>query len=93
MNLWDKVQDAGKAFLGAIAAALVLLLEPFLKDPTSGLSNVDLPKNGQEWLGFFIAAGIGFLLPWLKRNFPSVEKAEKNLALAQERVETGKQSK
>lgn len=87
---FDRVKANAKAFLGALATAVGVALYNGVSTPDGG--PIQLPHTSEEWGAFGAAVVLGFLLPWLKRNFPSVEKAEADLALAQKRVSTGKQS-
>lgn len=88
----DKIRAAGKAFLGALAAAIAVVLQGTVTAPDGSVTNWKLPETGAEWTAFAVAVALGFLLPWLKRNYPSVPTAEAKLELAKSRVETGKQS-
>lgn len=100
MSLWDKVQAAGKAFAGGVAGAVVSVLFTTVTEPDAVINPdsapgadqlVQLPNTQAEWVTFAIAVVVGFVLPWLKRNFPSVVAAQKQLAVAQTRVAEGKQ--
>lgn len=92
MAIFDRLQEVGKAVAGAVVGAVIAVLQTTAADPDGGVANVELPNTTDEWVGFGIAVALGFLVPYLKRNFPSVEKAESDLALAQQRVAKGKQS-
>jgi hypothetical protein len=99
-ELWDKVQQAGKAVLGGVAGAVVSVLFTTVTEPDATVNPdavpgadqlVQLPNTQAEWVTFAIAVVLGFLLPYLKRNFPSVVQAQEQLAVAQNRVAEGKQ--
>lgn len=96
----DKVQQAGKAFAGGLAGALVSVLFTTVTEPDATVNPdavpgadqlVQLPNTQAEWVSFGIAVVLGFLLPFLKRNFPSVVQAEAQLATANNRVRLNKQ--
>ncbi|AZS12579.1 holin [Mycobacterium phage DrLupo] len=94
----DKVQQAGKAVAGGVAGALVSVLFTSVTDPDAavnpdgpGSAAVQLPNTQAEWVAFATAVIVGFLLPFLKRNFPSVLQARTQLAEAERRVAENKQ--
>lgn len=93
----DKLQAAAKAIAGALAGAVGAVIFNTTTeadgsfDPTS--LNVELPNTQAEWIAFAIATALGFALPFLKRNYPSVAAAAEQLRLAEERKALGKQSK
>lgn len=100
-NVWDRVQAAGKAFAGGLAGAVVSVLFTTVTDadavvnpdaPDSANAVVQLPNTQAEWITLLVSVAIGFLLPWVKRNYPSVVEANRQVALAKKRVEEGKQS-
>lgn len=97
---FDKVQAAGKAFAGAVAGAVVSVLFTTVTDPNAVVNPdapagsdqlVQLPNTQAEWVAFVAAVIVGFGLPYLKRNFPSVVTATDQLKLAEKRVAEGKQ--
>jgi hypothetical protein len=97
----DKVQQVGKAVAGGVAGAVVSVLFTTVTDPNAAVNPdapdganavVQLPNTQAEWVTFAIAVVLGFLLPFLKRNFPSLVQAEQQLAVAQNRVADGKQT-
>jgi hypothetical protein len=98
----DKLQEAAKAVVGGLAGALISVLSTTVTDPNAVINPdapdganaiVQLPNTTAEWVTFVVSVVLGFALPWLKRNFPSVPAAEKQLAVAKVRVARGKQSK
>lgn len=102
MSFLDDVQRVGKAVAGGVAGAVVSVLFTTVTDPNavvnpdapdSANAIVQLPNTEAEWVTFGISVVIGFLLPWLKKNYPTVLEAEKAAALAKQRVSEGKQAK
>lgn len=92
MSFWDRLQANGKALAGAVAGAVISVLQTTVTDPEGTLTNVELPNTESEWVAFAAAVVIGFALPWLKRNFPSVPEAQQKVAVAEQRVAAGKQN-
>lgn len=101
MGFFDQVQAAGKAVAGGVAGAIVSVLFTTVTDadsvvnpdaPDTANAAFQLPNTQAEWVTFAIAVIVGFALPWLKRNFPSVVAARAQLDLAERRVAEGKQS-
>ena len=102
MSISDKVQQAAKAFAGGLAGALVSVLFTTVTDPDAAInpdaidtgSNpaVQLPNTSAEWITLLVSVALGFLLPYFKRNFPSVLQAQKQLTVAEQRVVEGKQT-
>lgn len=97
---FGKVQAAGKAFAGAVAGAVVSVLFTTVTDPNAVVNPdapagadqiVQLPNTTAEWVAFVAAVIVGFGLPYLKRNYPSVVTAADQLKLAEKRVAEGKQ--
>lgn len=86
----DRLKANAKAFVSALATAIGVALYNGVSTPDG--PPVQLPHTSEEWGAFAAAIALGFLLPWLKRNFPPVDKAEADLALARDRVNAGKQS-
>lgn len=101
MGFFDQVQAAGKAVFGGVAGAIISVLFTTVTDadsvvnpdaPDTANTVVQLPNTQAEWVTFVIAVIVGFALPWLKRNFPSVPTARAQLDLAERRVAEGKQA-
>lgn len=91
MGFVDRLQANAKAFAGALAGALISVLQTTATDPDGSLANVELPNTEKEWFAFAAAVAVGFALPWLKKNFPSVPEAQKKVTEAERRVAEGKQ--
>ncbi|AEJ95338.1 holin [Mycobacterium phage Marvin] len=89
--LADKFLAAGKAFAGAFVGALASVLQQTATQAEGQLDGVKLPETEEEWVAFTIAVGVGFVLPYLVRNNPSVPKAQYDLERAQARLAAGKQ--
>jgi fructose-specific phosphotransferase system IIC component len=92
MTVLDQLQDKAKALAGALAGAIISVLQTTVTDPEGSLTNVELPNTSEEWTAFAVAVAIGFVLPYLKKNYPSVSKARDTLKVAEERVRLDKQS-
>lgn len=101
MTLKDQLQAAGKAIAGAVAGAIVSVLSTTVTDPNAAINPdappganaiVQLPNTTAEWTSFAAAIVIGFVLPYVKRNYPSVPAAAAQLETARNRVADGKQS-
>ena len=100
-SLKDRVNAAAKGVFGGVAGALISVLFTTVTDPDSALnpdavdtgSNppISLPNTTAEWVTLLVAVALGFLLPWAKRNYPSVADAAKQLEIARVRVDEGKQ--
>lgn len=100
MGVVDQVQAAAKAVMGAVAAAIASILFTTVTEPDAVVNPdavpgadqvVQLPNTQAEWVSFIVAVIVGFVLPYAKRNFPSVKAAEAQLKLANQRVAEGKQ--
>lgn len=100
-NVLDSIQKMGKAVVGGVAGAIISVLFTTVTDPNAVVNPdapdgatavVQLPNTQAEWVTFAIAVVLGFLLPWAKKNFPSVIEANNQVALAKKRVEEGKQA-
>ena len=101
-SLKDKVLQAAKGFAGGAAGAIIGLLFTTVTDPDAALNPdaVDtgsnpvfqLPNTTAEWGTLAVAVLIGFLLPYLQKNFPSVAQALRQYEGAKQRVSEGKQS-
>lgn len=96
----DKVQQAGKAVAGGVAGALVSVLFTSVTDPDAAVNPdavdganaaVQLPNTQAEWVAFAVAVIVGFALPFLKKNFPSILQARAQLEEAERRVAENKQ--
>jgi fructose-specific phosphotransferase system IIC component len=92
MSFTDRLQANAKAIAGALAGAVISVLQTTVTDPEGSVANVELPNTEEEWVAFVIAVIIGFALPWLKENFPSVPEAQRKVTQAEQRVAEGKQS-
>lgn len=92
MGAFDRLQEAGKALLAAVAAAVGSVLVTTAADPDGSISNIQLPNTKDEWVAFGSAVVLTYLAAYFKRNFPSVPKAEDDLKLAEKRVRAGKQA-
>lgn len=92
MGVFDRVQEIGKAILAAVVTAVGGVLVTTSADPDGSLGNIQLPNTKDEWTAFATAVVLTFVAAYFKRNFPSVPKAEADLALAEKRVRAGKQS-
>lgn len=100
-TLKDKLQQVGKALAGALSGAVVAVLFTTVTDPQAAINPdavdtgnnaiVALPNTTAEWVTAGVAVLIGFVLPYLKSNFPSVGQALEQYELAQQRVAQGKQ--
>lgn len=97
----DKLQQAAKGIAGGVAGAVVSVLFTSVTDPDAAVNPdavpganavVQLPNTQAEWVTLIISVFIGFLLPFLKRNFPSITQAEEQLDVANKRYAEGKQS-
>lgn len=101
-TLKDKIGQTWKALAGGLAGAIVSILFTTVTDPESAInpdavdtgSNplVQLPNTTAEWVTLGVAVLVGFVLPYLKRNYPSVAQALTQYEAAQTRVAAGKQS-
>lgn len=101
-SLKDRLGQGAKGIAGALAGALVSILFTTVTDPEAAInpdavdtgSNplVQLPNTTAEWITFAVAVVLGFVLPWAKRNYPSVTQALETVRVAQRRVAEGKQS-
>lgn len=101
-TLKDKLGQTAKAVMGALSGAIVSILFTTVTDPNAAInpdaadtgSNplVQLPNTTAEWVTFAVAVVIGFVLPYLKRNYPSVAQAVEQLRVAESRVVEGKQA-
>ena len=96
----DKVQASAKAFFGGLAGFLISMLFTTMTDPNSAINPdaphgasaiIQLPNTSAEWWALVISVVTGFILPWVKKNYPSIAVAEQQLAEAQSRVQEGKQ--
>jgi hypothetical protein len=93
MALKDTLGAKAKAIAGAVAGAVIAILQTSLSDADGNvLTNLELPNTTAEWLGLVVAAVLGYLAPYVKRNFPSVTKAEEDLSIARRRLAAGKQT-
>jgi hypothetical protein len=101
VSAFDKVQQAAKAFAGGLAGAIVSVLFTTVTDPDAAVNPdaaaganavVQLPNTQAEWVTLLVSIVVGFVLPYIKRNFPSVLQAQKQLAIAEARVVEGKQT-
>jgi hypothetical protein len=101
MPLLDELQKLAKAIAGAVVAAISVVATTTVTDPNAVVNPdapdganqlVQLPNTQAEWVTFVLALAVGFALPYLKRNFPSVTEANRIVALANKRVAEGKQS-
>lgn len=99
-SLKDRLLAAAKAFAGGLAGAVVSVLFTTVTEPDAVVNPdavpgadqvVQLPNTQAEWVALAVSVFLGFVLPFLQRNFPSVLAAEKQLAVAQNRVADGKQ--
>lgn len=97
----DKLQKAGKALAGGLAGAVISVLFSTVTEPDAvvnpdhapGASQVvQLPNTQAEWVTFVLAVVVGFGLPWLKKNYPSVLEAREMVKTAERRVTTGQQT-
>lgn len=88
----DRLMAHAKAFVGSVAAAVAVVIFNTTAQPDGSITNWELPNTREEWVAFVSAVIVGWLLPWLQRNYPSVAKAQADLALAEKRVITGKQA-
>lgn len=102
MALKDVVGQWGKAIAGGIGGAIISVLFTTVTDPNAIINPdapdganavVQLPNTTAEWVTLVVSVAIGFGLPWLKRNYPSVADALAQVKLAQARVDQGKQTK
>lgn len=101
-TLKDRIGQTSKAIMGALSGAIVSILFTTVTDPNAAInpdaadtgSNplVQLPNTTAEWVTFAIAVLIGFVLPYLKRNYPSVAQAVEQASIAKQRVAEGKQA-
>lgn len=100
MGAFDSVQQVAKGVAGAVAGAVVSVIFTTITDPDAVLNPdapaaadefVQMPNTTAEWVALLIAVLIGFGLPFVKRNYPSVNKASDDLELAKQRVRDGKQ--
>lgn len=98
----DTVLSWAKGFAGGIAGAVVSVLFTTVTDPNAAVNPdapsgasaiVQLPNTQAEWVTFAVAVAIGFALPWLTKNYPSVAAALQQYEEAQNRVAAGKQLK
>lgn len=99
-SLKDRILQAGKGFAGALAGAVVSVLFTTVTDPNAVINPdapdsanavVQLPNTTAEWLMFAVSVLIGFALPFLQRNYPSVAQAIEQLNTAKSRQAEGKQ--
>lgn len=97
----DRFGQAAKAFMGALAGAIVSVLFTTVTDPNAAVNPdappgadavVQLPNTTAEWVTFAVAVVVGFVLPWAKRNYPSVSQALEQARVAEQRVADGKQT-
>lgn len=100
-TLKDRFGQTAKAFMGGLAAAIVSLLFTTVTDPNAVVNPdapdganaiIQLPNTTAEWVAFGVAILVGFVLPFVKRNFPSVSQALEQARVAQRRVAEGKQT-
>lgn len=101
MGFFDQVQASWKGVAGGVAGAVISVLFTTITEPDAVVNPdhvpgadqvVQLPNTQAEWVALIASVVVGFLLPYLKRNFPSVVTAKDTLALAEKRVAEGKQS-
>lgn len=97
----DKLQQAAKGIAGGVAGAIVSVLFTTVTDPNAVINPdapdtanavVQLPNTTTEWVTLLVSVILGFALPYLKRNFPSIPQAEKQLDIALARKADGKQT-
>lgn len=100
-TLKDRVGRVGKALAGAVSAALVGVLFTTVTDPDAVVNPdapnganavIQLPNTTAEWVSLAVAVLVGFVFPYLKRNFPTVSDAIEQVRVAETRVAEGKQS-
>ena len=87
----DLLQANAKALAGAVVGAVASIVYNTSSEVDGTITNVELPNTQSEWIAFAFAVLMGVVLPYLKRNFPEVNKAVEDLELAKERVRLGKQ--
>lgn len=99
-TLKDRILQAAKGFAGGLAGAIVSILFTTVTDPNavvnpdapdSANAVVQLPNTTAEWVTFGIAVLVGFVLPFLQKNYPSVAQAIAQLNQAKARQAVGKQ--
>jgi multisubunit Na+/H+ antiporter MnhB subunit len=99
--LKDRVLQAAKAFAGGLAGAVVSVLFTTVTDPNAAVNPdappdanaiVQLPNTTAEWVTFLVSVLVGFVLPFLQRNYPSVSQAIQQVEVAKARVAVGKQT-
>lgn len=99
--LKDKINAAAKGIAGGVAGAIVSILFTTVTDPNAAINPdavdganavVQLPNTTAEWVTLAVSVFVGFILPWVKKNYPSIAAAEQQLVEAQSRVAEGKQS-
>jgi hypothetical protein len=99
--LKDRVLQTAKAFAGGLAGAIVSVLFTTVTDPNAAINPdapdganavVQLPNTTAEWVTFVVSILVGFVLPFLQRNFPSVDQAIEQVEIAKARVAKGKQT-
>lgn len=101
-TLKDRVLQAAKAFAGGLAGAIVSVLFTTVTDPNAAINPdapdganaiVQLPNTTAEWITFVVSIFVGFVLPFLQRNYPSVAQAIEQVETAKARVAVGKQTR
>lgn len=99
-TLKDRILQAAKGFAGGVAGAIVSVLFTTVTDPNAVINPdapagsdqlVQLPNTSGEWITFAVAVLIGFVLPFLQKNYPSVAQAIAQLNQAKARQAVGKQ--
>ena len=97
----DVLQRMAKALAGGLAGLITAGLFTTVTDPDavvnpdapdSASAVFQMPNTTAEWVTTLLAVLLGFGLPYLKRNFPSVAEALSHVRLAEARVDAGKQS-
>lgn len=100
-SLKDRLNAAAKGLAGGLAGAIISVLFTTVTEPDAVVNPdavpgadqvVQLPNTTAEWVTFAISVLVGFVFPYVKKNFPSIAAAAKQLEEAQNRVADGKQS-